>query len=716
MRGGGPILNPPLSRPAPARWRWIVWFFCCLSVLIALPGMMSGNFLPKSAWAALSIGVGSIILSFQPSRLRRLTPAGFIWASYLAWAILSLTWAPSPRAGIERWLMFLIPTLGYILAANSRFWERRNFWIAFSLLVGLVALIGLLQYLVTDFPLDAWFQGTAVPRATLGQRNYASMYFTVTLPFLLWFWLRDKGPTALIALAAAGLVSIFLVLARTRGAWLGTMVGLGFVLLAGGGRKLRRHRGKAAISAVLLLAALAGAVLLKPAEQVREKIGKKRDWSAIVASVIDPRQRLDYWKPCLGITPFLQGAGFGNFPVLATPHIKDGSVKTLNWEVHNDYLQAFLDLGMVGFLIFSAFCLALLRLAWRKRGSGMSLAAGAAVVGLLVMQFTTFTSEKMSTLVWMAGVVALLTSESAADSPRQKQENSRSKKFFLLGSGMLLVLLAGSIVRVIAADYTLHGILEEAGSALTLREQAAREPNQERRQRLTAVWPRIRASSLDMMEDARDGMLRCLWFDANMRHIYFHQLAELFFKIKAPYQSEWLSRAALELHPADRACLSMIALGALRGGRAQEAEALLRRGLNLFGPNPYLSFFSDNLSALLEQTGRLEEAQAIRLEMEPYRVKRPSSPFPPNWTRMAGPPEKLSWEENSRETVYDLYMWKNGESHPSQPILRSLTKPEAELPDSLSPNTVYLWRVLCRGRFTSQTGPIWSFRVEETSP
>ncbi len=693
------------------RIKWAWWFLVCLCALATLPGMMSGNFLPKSAWAALSAGIGLIFLSRSQSPVR-VTALGLAWTAYLVWSLLSLFWAPSPQAGFERWLMFLVPTLAYLLAARTRFWEADAFWLAFSILAGLIALIGIGQYSIPDFFLDSWFQGTAVPRATMGQRNYAGMYFMITLPFQLAAWYRMRGAKSVVPLAAFILSLIFLIVSRTRGAWLGTGAGLAFAVLGGGARKpFGKRRRTLALLLMGLFALGAGFLALRPSSSVREGLGWKNRMETTVESIFSFQQRLEYWKPCLGITPVVQGAGFGNFPVLASPFNPDRTVKTLNWEVHNDYLQAFVDLGSVGLGLFLLFCGLLVRAAWRRRHDGLGLAAGWAVVGLLAMQFTTFTSEVMSALLWMAGVIAILNFPAREKPVFSLRVPPGAVRAGLVLAGVVLLAVAAAAGLAIRGDYALRETLARGGEALDLKELLAAEKDPARAQKLASAWASARGKVSDRMEELRRDYLPLMWYDANMRHIYLHQMTELAFRLESPYQADWLSRLALELHPADRSALGMLAFNALREGRMEEAESLLRRGVETFGTDPYFPFFAENLANLAEALGRSEEAGDLRRRLEEYRVPVPDDPFPLDRSAVAEPLLEFTWKSGSREVRDDFYLWEVGKKEPEYPALSGLRGNRAAPPCHLAPGRVYFWRIVSRGRFGDERGPIWCFRL-----
>ena len=133
--------------PAPAstrKWGWLFWVPIALTSLVFVPGgMMQCHYLPKTFWAATWLAIGFMFLrpvsppSSSPSALRvprsafSLTPLGVTWLAYSVWILLSMIWAVQPRVSFERWLALLLPTLAYLLARRTRFWESDAFWTFF---------------------------------------------------------------------------------------------------------------------------------------------------------------------------------------------------------------------------------------------------------------------------------------------------------------------------------------------------------------------------------------------------------------------------------------------------------------------------------------------------------------------------------------------------------------------------------------------------------
>ncbi len=703
------------SAGTPAR-KPLIWLLVSLVVFAALPGMMSGNYLPKVFWAAATVGLGLVILSPRRRETVPVSLLGLIWSAYLGWALLSALWAIQPGVAFERWLVMLLLTLAYLLAGRTRFWESDAFWRGFALISSLVAVIGIIQYYVPSFSPGNYFPGTAVPRATMGHRNYAGMYFMVVAPFLARLYFRARGRQTIFYFAVLVLATVFLLLVKTRGAWLGLAAGAAFFLAAGGGNKVLARRSRLALLAGTFLAALLLVVAFKPPQQVARMMAGKADLIQTARTLLDARGRREFWRGLPGITDPLLGAGFGNFPIAATPYDQAGRVKTLNWEVHNDYLQAYVDLGMPGAVLFLASFVILVVLAWRGRGRGVLLAAGVSVTGLSVMQFTVFTMEVVSTQIWIAGVAAILNRQSGLRAPLKLRLPAYAiPAFNFLGSAILL-LLAVAVGFTIKGDREFRRGQAEFGRMAALQE-VLRNPEAYPAQtvnRLQRELEYARARARVAMARLADRVLPTMFFDANMRHISAHQMAGLAINLEDYILVEKFARQAFALHPADRTSLIYLSETALRRGNLEEARALIKRGVEIFGLNPHSPYFCQRLIGIYRSEGRLLAAERIREEMEQNRVLRPSSPAPADRAGGMNPIGVVfSWADGNAAHSYDLFLWKAGEEEPEHPLFFNVKETHTPSPRELSPATTYFWRVRAIGRYWEESGPIWFFRTGE---
>lgn len=692
----------------------LAWLAVCLVVFAALPGMMSGNYLPKMFWATVTVAGGLLLIPPGRKKSLPLSLLGVVWLAYLGWALLSLIWAPRPGVGFERWLVMLVPTLAYLLAGRTRFWESQRFWFSFSGIAALVSTIGILQYYAPSFSPVNYFPGTAIPRGTMGHRNYAGMYLMVTLPFLAWSYFSTRKRKAFLHFAALLLSTVFLLLVKTRGAWVGLAAGIVFFFAAGGLRKISKRKARVILLAGPALATTVFVILVKPPAPVARALAGKADVVRTAQTLLDASTRLEMWRIIPGVTHPLLGAGFGNFPIVATPFSEEGGVKSLNWEVHNDYLQAYVDLGIPGAFLFTTVFFILIALAWKGRGRGLLLAAGASTVGLAVMQFTVFTMEVVSTQIWMAGVAAILNRGAGASLPSRVRIPARFVTIanYLAAAGLLV--LATAIAFTIRGDREFRRAREEIDEILAYQE-ILRNPDRYPEETLNNLRRRLSFDRLRMgarLNRLSSRILPTMHFDANMRHINCHQFANLSLMLGNRDAAEVFALRALEFHPHDRSSLMLLAEIALHRRDFNRARDFLERGVMTFGYNPYLPFFAENLARLHRSHGEFHQAREVLERMEAHRVALPDKPYPANRSRDVPVDSRLEWEGCPAAISYELYLWEVGERKESpRPTAEGLTVSRFRPHGGLKPETTYIWRVRSVGRYGSAKSELWFFRT-----
>jgi len=506
-----------------------------------------------------------------------------------------------------------------------------------------------------------------------------------------------------------------MLLAKTRGAWLGLAAGLFFFLITGGFRKINQNRRRVLLIIGMIFLALILAITVKPSAQVTEEMASKADLSKTAGKLLDPHARVEFWRESLGLTDPLIGAGFGNLPIVATLSASEAKVKTLNWEVHNDYLQAYVDLGIPGLLLFTLTFVFLIWLAWKGRTRGLILAAGASIVGLTLMQFTTFTSEKISTQIWIAGVAAILNSRAGEIS------------FFRLRLPPWLVLIFNYLmvlwlfIFAVAVGYTIQGDREFRKERDEIRKVLEYQEILDAPERYNArvvdyvrekgVFDRLKVQS--RFKWLSGHILPTMLFDANMRHISCHQFAGLAMRLKNYDSAAVFARCALELHPNDRVSLSYLCRLALANKDYSRALELLKRGVENFGYNPYLPFFAENLAQLYQGLGYPAQSRIVRDKMRTNRVIPPSNPSPANRLKDVPVDFFFDWEDCNGVVSYELYLWQVGEQTPVAPVEKNLTESEVRLAEGIAPGATYIWRVIAIGKYKEEESELWFFRTEE---
>ena len=715
------VNNPPAP---PLHRRWLFWVPLALTSLVLIPGgMMQCHYLPKTFWATVWLALGFIFLrpavtgsrdtrhATPDTRSFTLTPLGAVWFAYSVWILISLTWAIQPRVSFERWLALLLPTLAYLLAKRTRFWESDAFWTFFCCLIGAIALLGIAQFardyvarlFAEPFPGFArgykafvdWFPGGAQPRGTMGQRNVVSMYLVISLPFLAWRYVRNRGRQAFLACVVLGLGLLLVLLARTRGAWVGLCCAALGMVAAGTVLRLRAHVTRIAWLTVPALLAVVLALAMKPPESF--EYGTKERLGDTVGKVLDPGSRVGLWRNSFGVTGPLRGAGFGNYPILCTARMPEEGVKVLAWEIHNDYLQAYLDLGIPGFALFTAAFGLMIRLAWKGRQRGLILAAGAAVVGLAAMQATSYTYEKVDSLVWFAGVVAILNSQPTVRPLFSKPVPTALSRVF---DTVIVIGLLGFAVVVgfsIRGDRLFRRVEERACTW-------SRVPPAHREQARRAVRREI--------QWLYDTVLPSMQFGAKMRQVYCSLFGVYAVDCGDQETATGFVREALNLHPNNLDCIEYLIKRAFIDGRRKEGIALMERYVDTFGCNPD-SDITQGLLTIYEMRSDMERASRLRERIAASTVTVPTAPSPAN--RASGVPVDVlfDWSDCGATESYQLYLWQTGEQAPKTPIARRIKESHYQPLHPLTPDTVYFWRVKAIGRISEKQTGIWFFRTEK---
>lgn len=70
---------------------------------------------------------------------------------------------------------------------------------------------------------------------------------------------------------------------------------------------------------------------------------------------------------------------------------------------------------------------------------------------------------------------------------------------------------------------------------------------------------------------------------------------------------------------------------------------------------------------------------------------------------------QLAWQAVNGAIAYDLYLWKDGGTKPTTPILKDIPGPMAILTGHLAPLTSYRWQVIARRTSGQAAGPEWGF-------
>jgi tetratricopeptide (TPR) repeat protein len=271
----------------------------------------------------------------------------------------------------------------------------------------LAAVLGILQYLLE---VD-WVLQLRPPAASFSNRNMAAQFMVATIPLAVSFFLVSRKRTHVwLAVMAVGIPCLFLFYTSTRSAWLAvTIEFLFFALLLARDRftwNVATPIGRQKIKAIVLGVAIGFVFINLTPSGFQWQVGKA--YNRVVRAlprlksspspVIDqeteagangaqsaPFQatgtqgttltvRMNIWQNTLrmGQENLIGGVGLGNFGVFYPRYARSAVVDQVfdergQWQrAHNDYVQSFAELGVVGL-----FFLGWLLLAVGKTSAGL---------------------------------------------------------------------------------------------------------------------------------------------------------------------------------------------------------------------------------------------------------------------------------------------------------------------------------------------------------
>lgn len=286
----------------------------------------------------------------------------------------SVFWSPDPAAALPR---VVLPATGLlVLAVTVHALSPRlllHVVTALATAGALISVLGIVQY-VGYRPLAAPSAG--LPSATFGFRNIAAMVCVQTLPFAVILAIEGRRRSGILGVVAAALIGGFLIQTRTRGAWLGVLVGLlvvaALVLLK---RRDLLHQIRSRRWHLLATVALLGGIALLPPGL--GKVGpqsideKKSTISQALSSITvggGDRGRGVMWRHTLRMVsnyPVL-GVGAGGWPI-HYPAYDRGETVTFSAapeRPHNVFLLNLSETGAAGLITWLALLALALRPGW----------------------------------------------------------------------------------------------------------------------------------------------------------------------------------------------------------------------------------------------------------------------------------------------------------------------------------------------------------------
>lgn len=217
--------------------------------------------------------------------------------------------------------------------------DKLNFVIGLFVVCGLgMAMNTIVNYFFSGFTFLGSIRGSAIESGIFADPNDLALFLNVILVLLFYYFFRGKRK--IIFLSSILIVISAIILTYSRGGLLGMLtVFVGLVIF----RKSERKK--------LVLLGIVFALIFIPfvTEEYKERMSTITTEARVDPETGEYPGRMQAWVNLIpvGFRRPLLGVGAGNSVYLAGEH-------TQSWHLaHNSFLQAFLDLGLLGFAIFS---------------------------------------------------------------------------------------------------------------------------------------------------------------------------------------------------------------------------------------------------------------------------------------------------------------------------------------------------------------------------
>lgn len=313
-------------------------------------------------------------------------------AVFILWQLISLLWAPTPAEGLRLsgvWLGF-----GVFFAAGYYGLHRRSALWLHDVMTGVCAILAIsLIYEKAAYGIEMF--------GIFFSHGISAELLALMLPLqILNYLYSEKRPVVVISLIVSGLSLVALLMGMRRGAVLGTV----FVLVAIGAAlavKMIQRPGNKRLAIVAVLFVLAAAAV---GVRYREEISfRLRGATQLSSAEGGLTTRLRGWITAweMGKRNALIGVGNAGYPSLYGSYrryfVSDPKYTRVAEAAgaedydeirsplaHNEYLQTFVELGIVGLGLFLLFWALIVRRLWRPLWRGRGVTENYWVLGALL--------------------------------------------------------------------------------------------------------------------------------------------------------------------------------------------------------------------------------------------------------------------------------------------------------------------------------------------
>jgi O-antigen ligase/Flp pilus assembly protein TadD len=380
-----------------------------LAPLVFLRGISDFANLPQSAFIQIGVVLLLLVWLIKGSVLNQClilkSPLNLPVLAFVLWSLVTIFYAHNMHEGLLAWRPWAASALMFFLVSNDNYEKRRLVHLLAALVVSgfLCSLLGIAQHLLGF----SWVPQIGAPAATFANRNMAAHFIVLTFPLAVVFVFNSKRRVAaLMSGVAACLMIVFLLYTKTRAAWiaLGVEILLFFVLLLmesiRGSNALRWSRNKS-LAVGLTVVVLFVMVNVSPkgfkwrvGDLIRH-IATVKDYGAESFSAQDNARKSIVLRRAMWLNtiemikdrPWL-GLGLGNHKIFYPIYHREVEVDPMFGltsqlrKVHNDFLQTFAELGVVGIVLLGWVGFAWVKVTMRLMSTGYDSDVRLLVIGI----------------------------------------------------------------------------------------------------------------------------------------------------------------------------------------------------------------------------------------------------------------------------------------------------------------------------------------------
>jgi Tfp pilus assembly protein PilF/O-antigen ligase len=337
--------------------------------------------------------------------------------AFVLWSLISVIYAHNRYEAFLAWRPWAASALMFFLVINGKYQKRRLIQLLAAVFMSgsLCALLGIAQHLLGL----SWVPQVAPPAATFANKNMVAHFMVLTFPLAVGFILNSKRPIwASISGIASCLMIVFILYTKTRAAWVALTVEILFLFILLARERIRNKEvpywsRKKSLAVGLTCVVLFVMMNLGP-KGFKWRVGEivEHITTTMRYKLESPERqhesaalRIAVWRNTVEMIkdhPWI-GLGLGNhklfYPLYHDKKIKDTvfSIRSQLRRVHNDFLQTFAELGVIGMLLLAWIGFVCLRIILILTSSQYSsdvrfwtIGITLGIVGLLVNAFFSF--------------------------------------------------------------------------------------------------------------------------------------------------------------------------------------------------------------------------------------------------------------------------------------------------------------------------------------